>query len=95
MRLILTRNVTDRTFNCAHRRREPALHRPFRVPGGMAGVIALAVGPTLLIAYAMYAARDEQVLGMRALLFAAIVGAAGVLIYAIANFFQKRTASAG
>jgi len=75
------------------RRREPALHRPFSVPGGMAGAVAVAVGPILLIAYAMYAARDEQVLNMNALLFAAIVGASGVLVYAIANFFQRRTAS--
>jgi amino acid transporter len=75
------------------RHREPELARPFRVPGGIAGAIAIAVGPTLLIAYAMYAARDEQMLGMNALLFAAIVGAAGVLVYNIANFFQRRTAS--
>ena len=75
------------------RRREPELARPFRVPGGMAGAIAVGVGPTLLIAYAMYAARDEQIADMNALLFAAIVGAAGVLVYAIALFFQRRTAS--
>jgi amino acid transporter len=77
------------------RRREPALHRPFRVPGGIAGAIAIGVGPALLIAYAMYAARGEVVLGMNALLFAALVGVAGTLVYAIARFFQKRAASAG
>jgi amino acid transporter len=75
------------------RRREPALHRPFRVPGGMAGTIAVGVGPTLLIVYAMYAARGELVLGMNALLFASLVGIAGALVYAIAGFFQRRTAS--
>ena len=31
------------------RRREPALARPFRVPGGMFGAIAIAIFPTLLI----------------------------------------------
>jgi amino acid transporter len=77
------------------RRREPDLHRPFRVPGGMAGAIAVGVGPALLIAYAIYAARSEQVLGMNALLFAALVGATGALVYAIARFFQRRTASTG
>jgi amino acid transporter len=75
------------------RRREPELARPFRVPGGMAGAIAVGVGPTLLIAYAMYTARDEEIADMNALLFAAIVGAAGVLVYAIAHFFQRHTAS--
>jgi len=72
------------------RRREPALARPFRVPGGMAGAIAVGIGPTLLIAYAMYAARDEQLAGINALLFAALVGAAGVLFYAIAVYLQRR-----
>jgi amino acid transporter len=75
------------------RYREPDLPRPFRVPGGMTGAIAVGIGPTLLIAYAMYAARDEQIADMNALLFAAIVGAAGVLVYAVAAFFQRRTAS--
>jgi len=75
------------------RLREPELARPFRVPGGMAGAIAVGVGPALLIAYAIYAARAEQVAGMNALLFAASVGVAGALVYAIANFFQRRTAA--
>jgi len=75
--------------------REPALHRPFRVPGGMAGAIAVGVGPALLIVYAMYSARDEQVLGMNALLFAALVGAAGALFYAVAILFQRHSASNG
>jgi amino acid transporter len=77
------------------RRREPALHRPFRVPGGMPGAVAVGIGPALLIAYAIYAARSEQMLGMNALLFAAVVGASGVLVYAITNFFQRRTKSTG
>jgi len=41
----------------------------------------------------MYAARDEQLAGMSALLFASLVGMAGVLVYAIAAFFQRRTTS--
>ncbi|QMV20250.1 amino acid permease [Granulicella sp. 5B5] len=62
------------------RRREPGLIRPYRVPGGTAGTVAAGVGPALLIAYAIYAARGEQVLGMNALLFAAIVGLSGAVI---------------
>jgi len=41
----------------------------------------------------MYAARDEQVAGINALLFAAMVGIAGMLVYAIAGFFQRRAAT--
>jgi amino acid transporter len=63
------------------RRREPALPRPFRVPGGMAGAVAAGIGPTLLIAFAMYAARAERVLGLNALLFAALVGLSGAVVY--------------
>ena len=77
------------------RRREPALHRPFRVPGGMAGAIAVGVGPAALIAFALYAARGEQVLGLNALLFAALVGVAGAIVYAITAFIQCRTVTSG
>jgi len=75
------------------RRREPHLTRPFRVPGGMVGAAAVGVGPALLIAYAIYAARDEQILSINALLFAALVGVGGVLVYAVVALFQRRTAS--
>jgi amino acid transporter len=71
------------------RHREPNLHRPFRVPGGMAGAIAVGIGPTLLIAFALWAARDEHVLGLNALLFAAIVGIAGAVVYAVAELIRR------
>ena len=64
--------------------REPELHRPFRVPGGIPGAIAVGVGPALLIAYSLWAARDEKVAGIPALVFASLVGLAGAVIYAIA-----------
>jgi amino acid transporter len=65
------------------RRREPDLPRPFRIPGGTAGAIAAGIGPALLIAFALWAARNERVLGLNALLFAALVGAAGAAVYAL------------
>jgi len=71
------------------RRREPALERPFRVPGGMAGAVAAGIGPALLIAFAMWAARDEQVLGLNALLFAVLVGLCGALVYALSRVFRR------
>jgi len=73
------------------RRREPDLHRPFRVPGGMPGAIAVGIGPTLLIAFALWAARNEQVLGLNALLFAALVGIAGAAVYGVTELVRRRT----
>jgi len=63
------------------RYREPSLPRPFRVPGGKVGAIAIGVFPTLFIIFALWAARNEHVLGLPALVFAALVGLAGVLFY--------------
>jgi len=72
------------------RRREPSLPRPFRVPGGMAGAILAGIGPALLIFFSMYAARNEHVWGLNALLFAALVGVSGALVYALNNLLRSR-----
>jgi amino acid transporter len=40
--------------------REPQLLRPFRVPGGMAGAIALGIGPTALLVIALVKNRGEH-----------------------------------
>jgi amino acid transporter len=71
------------------RHREPNLHRPFRVPGGMVGAIAVGIGPALLIVFALWAARNEQVLGLNALLFSAVVGIAGAAVYAVAELIRR------
>ena len=76
------------------RRREPALRRPFRIPGGMAGAIAAGVGPTALIAFAMYAARHERVLGLNALLFSTLVALAGAGVYALTNLTRRNRSRA-
>ncbi len=65
--------------------KEPGLVRPFKVPGGMWGAVAVGVGPTLLIGWALWAARNERLAGLPALGFAAIVAAAGPLVYLIAR----------
>ncbi len=67
------------------RMREPDLVRPFRVPGGTPGTILAGLGPAALIAFALWAARAERVAGMPALLFAALVAAAGPVVYALAQ----------
>jgi len=66
------------------RLRQPHLIRPFRVPGGIVGVLLAGAAPTALILFAIYAARDERCAGMPALAFALIVAAAGALFYLIA-----------
>jgi amino acid transporter len=71
------------------RHREPELHRPFRVPGGITGAIAAGVGPGLLILFAIYAARNEQVIGVNALLFAASVGVLGALVYSVMRLLRR------
>ena len=72
------------------RRREPKLLRPFRVPGGLAGSVAVGIGPALLIAFALWAARDEHVGPLSALLFAVCVGLSGVLVYLFTALLGKR-----
>ncbi len=65
------------------RLREPGLRRPFRVPGGTLGTVIVGLGPTLLIAFALYAVRNERILGLNALLFATLVALSGALAYAV------------
>jgi amino acid transporter len=75
------------------RRREPELARPFRVPGGMSGAIAAGIGPLLLLAFAVWAARGEHVLGLNALLFATLVAISGAGVYAIERLVHQRVDS--
>jgi amino acid transporter len=65
--------------------REPNMHRPFRVPGGLSIAVAIGIGPAFLIAFALYAARTERAAGLPALVFAAIIAAAGPLVYLLAR----------
>ena len=73
--------------------KEPGLARPFKVPGGVWGAVAMGVGPGLLIMFALWAARGERVAGLPALGFAAIVAVAGPVVYVVAKA-MKRAASA-
>jgi amino acid transporter len=75
------------------RRREPDLLRPFRVFGGTAGAIAVGILPAALIVFALYAARDEHVLGLPALAFAALVGMAGAVVYPLTKLLASDAAS--
>jgi amino acid transporter len=63
--------------------REPELKRPFRVPGGLLGAIAIAIPPILLLGFGILRSESEVVLGMSALLFGLIVIGVGVAAYGI------------
>ena len=63
--------------------REPELKRPFRVPGGLFGAIAVGIPPVLLLGFAIVRSEHEVVLGMSSFLFAMLVIGAGVVAYAI------------
>ena len=63
--------------------REPELKRPFRVPGGWFGAIAVGIPPTLLLGFAIVKGEHEAILGMSAFWFGLIVIGAGVVAYAI------------
>ena len=61
--------------------REPELKRPFRA-GNLAFACALGVAPAALIGYALYASRDEKLIGsVSALLFALAVALLGPILY--------------
>jgi amino acid transporter len=74
------------------RLREPSLHRPFKVPGGIAGAVASGIGPAILILFALWAARAERVGPFPALGFAAAVAVAGPPLYLIARAGKRNTA---
>lgn len=63
--------------------REPELPRPFRVPGGMVGAIALAIGPAVLIGLGIYHERAEVVKPweINALVLSGILVALGPVLY--------------
>jgi amino acid transporter len=72
------------------RRNEPDLARPFRIPGPDWVPVLLGLSPTLLVAYALYAARTETVAGMPALAFALLIAAAGPPLYLLARVHRNR-----
>ena len=75
--------------------REPKLARPFKA-GNLAFACLLGVGPAALIGYALYASRDEKLIGTTsALLFACAVGLLGPVLYWLtaAPLLRKRLAS--
>jgi amino acid transporter len=70
--------------------REPQLERPFKA-GNFFFACLLGVGPTVLIAYALYASRDEKIVGnLSSLLFASAVALVGPLLYWLTSAINAR-----
>jgi amino acid transporter len=62
---------------------QPDLPRAFKVPGGKIGAVLLGLCPMLLIGFALFQTDGERILGMNALLFGAMLMAAGFAAYAL------------
>jgi amino acid transporter len=74
----------------ALRVREPELARPFRVPGGTAGAVALGVPPLALMIAAFARNRSESVGSTNELVIGAVVIAAGVALYFLSRRLGNR-----
>jgi amino acid transporter len=70
--------------------REPELPRPFRVPGGMFGAIAVGIAPMLLLGFSVIRSESETVLGMSSFAFGMILIAAGVVTYLVSHALKPQ-----
>jgi amino acid transporter len=68
--------------------REPNLARPFRVPGGLFGVIAIGIPPMLLLGFSVIRSEHESLLGMSSFAFGMILIAAGFVAYALNHLLK-------
>jgi amino acid transporter len=74
----------------ALRLREPKMERPFRVPGGLAGAIAVCVTPTALIVLAFVRNATQPAGPFNALTLDLLLIAAGPAVYAVSRLRQRR-----
>jgi amino acid transporter len=70
--------------------REPELARPFRVPGGLFGAIAIGIPPMLLLGFSIIRSEHEQVWNMSSFAFGMILIAAGVVAYAVNHLLKPQ-----
>ena len=62
---------------------EPNLKRPFKVPGGLFGAMAIGIPPMLLLGFSVVRSEHESILGMSSFAFGLILIAAGFVAYAL------------
>jgi amino acid transporter len=70
--------------------REPELARPFRVPGGWFGAIAIGIPPALLLGFSVLRSEHESVLGMSSFAFGMILIAAGGVAYVVNHLLKPQ-----
>jgi len=75
--------------------REPRLHRPFRVPGGVVGASLLGLCPALLLGLSVARGEQEQILGMSSLSFGLILIGGGAVAYGIKELLRASGLLAG
>jgi hypothetical protein len=73
----------------ALRIREPQLARPYRVPGGTAGTIAVSIPPAALMLLTAVRNHAEPVGPINALQLGGILMALGVVAYFVGELFRK------
>jgi amino acid transporter len=78
----------------ALRVREPELPRPFRVPGGMAGAVAIGVPPMAMMIAAMVRNRAELVGSTNELAIGVAVIAAGTALYFVSGAIARKGTAA-
>ena len=71
------------------RRREPQLERRFRVPGGTAACIVLAIAPAILLGIAIVMARGERIAGIPALGLASAIAMLGPAVYGLPLLWKR------
>jgi amino acid transporter len=77
----------------ALRVREPGLPRPYRVPGGLPGAIAVGILPLALLVLTVVRNQAEPVGPINALQLGGILVSLGVVSYFFSNRFRKTTRS--
>jgi len=75
--------------------REPSLARPFRVPGGKLGAMAVGIPPVLLLAFSVVRSEHEQVWNMSSFTFGMILIAAGFVAYFVNHALKPAGWTAG
>jgi amino acid transporter len=73
--------------------REPGLRRPYRVPGGLAGAIALGVAPLALLLLTVVRNHEEAMGPISALQLAGMLIAAGGLAYVVSERLRPKSSS--
>ena len=63
--------------------REPELARPFRVPGGLFGAIAIGIPPALLLIFSVIRSEHERIWNMSSFAFGMILIAVGFLAHVV------------